>query len=273
MGRAFWWTGAKVCEAVSAIRKLWVLLMTTYELLVVKGPGKGHVYPLESDEEVIIGRDPSCQLSFDDRTLSRQHVKIVKNGDSLSIEDLDSVNGLLVNGMRVSSAELKVDDRLTLGNIELLVRPAGEKTSPLERLTPPIPHADEPTLLHQPPAERLVTSEDAKPDSIMSITQSLSSSMLMDLLGRSHQSLGAMYRVTRSSTKHSPPSGPNAGLSFSSTPIVINWKSRPPAGKTKKASTTKSVLAKTSSRTFWTRKSRCWSLTPWPMPSSASPRV
>ena len=170
--------------------------MTTYALLVVKGPGKGQVYPLENDE-VTIGRDPSCELSFDDRTLSRQHVKIVKNGDSLTIEDLDSVNGLLLNGMRESSAELRVDDRLTLGKVELLVRPAGEKTSPLERLTPPIQHADEPTLLHQPPAERLVTSEDSKPDSVMSITQSLSSSMLMDLLGRSHQSLGAMYRVTR----------------------------------------------------------------------------
>ncbi|MDH3952050.1 MAG: FHA domain-containing protein, partial [Deltaproteobacteria bacterium] len=171
--------------------------MTTYELLVVKGPGKGQVYPLEGDEEVIIGRDQSCDLSFDDRTLSRQHVKIVKDGDSLTVEDLDSVNGLLLNGMRESSAELKVDDRLTLGNIELLVRPAGEKASPLERLAPPIPSADEPTLLHQPPGQRLATSEESKPDSIMSITQSLSSSMLMDLLGRSHQSLGAMYRVTR----------------------------------------------------------------------------
>ena len=170
--------------------------MTTYELFVVKGPGKGQVYPLE-DDEVIIGRDPSCQLSFDDRTLSRQHAKIVKNGENLTIEDLDSVNGLLLNGMRVSNAELKVDDRLTMGNIELLVRPAGEKTSPLERLAPPIPHDDEPTLLHQPPAERLVISDESKPDSVMSITQSLSSSMLMDLLGRSHQSLGAMYRVTR----------------------------------------------------------------------------
>ena len=194
--RAFWRTGANVCEAVLEIRKLWVSLMTTYELLVVKGPGKGQVYPLAGDE-VIIGRDPSCELSFDDRTLSRQHVKIVKDGDSLTIEDLDSVNGLLVNGMRESSAELRVDDRLTLGNIELLVRPAGEKASSLERLAPRIPTEDEPTLLHQPPGQRLVAGEESEPDSIMSITQSLSSSMLMDLLGRSHQSLGAMYRVTR----------------------------------------------------------------------------
>ncbi len=170
--------------------------MSTYELLVVKGPEKGLVYPLESDE-VIIGRDPSCELSFDDRTLSRQHVKIVRNGDNLTIEDLDSVNGILVNGTRVSSAELKMDDRITLGKIELLVQPAGETASPLEKLSPRVPPADEPTLLHQPPGQQIMASEESDSGSIMSITQSLSSSMLMDLLGRSHQSLGAMYRVTR----------------------------------------------------------------------------
>ncbi|MBT8407599.1 MAG: FHA domain-containing protein [Deltaproteobacteria bacterium] len=170
--------------------------MSIYELLVVKGPEKGQVYPLKSDE-VVIGRDTSCELSFDDKTLSRQHVRIVRNGDSLSIEDLDSANGVLVNGIRVSSAELKVDDRITLGQIELLLRPVGETASPLEKLSPRVPPANEPTLPAQPPGQRIMASEEADSGSIMSITQSLSSSMLMDLLGRSHQSLGAMYRVTR----------------------------------------------------------------------------
>ena len=170
--------------------------MSTYELLVVKGPEKGQVYPLENDE-VVIGRDPSCEVSFDDRTLSRQHVKIIRNGESFSLEDLESVNGVMVNGIRVSSAELKVDDRITLGKIELLVRPAGETAPPPEQLSHPVTTSDEPTLLHQPPGQRIMPGEEAGPESIMSITQSLSSSMLMDLLGRSHQSLGAMYRVTR----------------------------------------------------------------------------
>ena len=162
--------------------------MAAYELLVIKGPDEGQIYLLK-DEEVIIGRDQTCQICFEDRTLSRQHAKILVNSDNLTIEDLGSINGILVNGVRLSSSELKVDDRLTLGKVELLVRFATDDTPQAERLSHPLSPGDEPTLLHQP--------SDAEPASVMNITQTLSSSMLMDLLGRSHLSLGAMYRVTR----------------------------------------------------------------------------
>lgn len=107
--------------------------MASYELLVIKGPEEGQVYPLEEDE-VLIGRDPTCEITLEDRTLSRQHAKILINGDNLTIEDLGSVNGVLVNGVKVSSGELKIDDRLTLGNIELHLRPATDETSPVENL-------------------------------------------------------------------------------------------------------------------------------------------
>ena len=170
--------------------------MATYELLVVKGPEKGQVYPLEVDE-IVMGRDPSCQVSFDDRTLSRQHAKLVIDGNNLTIEDLGSVNGVLVNGIRVSSGELKVNDRLNLGNVELLLRSATDKAATIRNHWPSVAPADEPTLVQQPPGQQIASSQESDPGSIMSITQSLSSSMLMDLLGRSHLSLGAMYRVTR----------------------------------------------------------------------------
>jgi len=58
--------------------------MAAYELLVIKGPEEGQVYQLK-DEEVIIGRDTTCQVCFEDRTLSRQHAKILVNGDNLTL--------------------------------------------------------------------------------------------------------------------------------------------------------------------------------------------
>jgi len=170
--------------------------MAAYELLVIKGPDEGQIYLLK-DEEVIIGRDQTCQICFEDRTLSRQHAKILINGDNLTIEDLGSVNGILVNGVRLSSSDLKVDDRLTLGKVELLVRTATDDIPQAERLSHPLSPGDEPTLLHQADDQQLFQPSDAEPASVMNITQTLSSSMLMDLLGRSHLSLGAMYRVTR----------------------------------------------------------------------------
>ena len=170
--------------------------MAAYELLVIKGPDEGRIYLLK-DAEVIIGRDQSCHICFEDRTLSRQHAKIVITGDNLIVEDLGSVNGVLVNGVRLSTSELKVDDRLTLGNVELLLRPATNQTHQVERLSHPVSPGDEPTLLHQPDAQQIFQPSASGPASVMNITQALSSSMLMDLLGRSHLSLAAMYRVTR----------------------------------------------------------------------------
>ena len=170
--------------------------MAAYELLVIKGPEEGQIFLLK-DDEVIIGRDQSCQICFEDRTLSRQHARILINGDNLTIEDLGSVNGILVNGVRLSSSELKVEDRLTLGKVELLVRLVTDDTPQVERLSQPLSSGDEPTLLHQPDDQQLFQPSASEPASVMNITQTLSSSMLMDLLGRSHLSLGAMYRVTR----------------------------------------------------------------------------
>jgi len=170
--------------------------MSAYELLVIKGPDEGQIYLLQ-DEEVIIGRDQTCQICFEDRTLSRQHARVLTKGDNLTIEDLGSVNGILVNGVRSSSSELKVDDRLTLGKVELLVRPATDDTPQAKRLSHPLSPGDEPTLPHQPDDQQLFQPSDTEPASVMNITQTLSSTMLMDLLGRSHLSLGAMYRVTR----------------------------------------------------------------------------
>ncbi|MGD8372446.1 MAG: ATP-binding protein [Syntrophobacterales bacterium] len=170
--------------------------MTAYELLIIKGPGEGQAYPLD-DDEVIIGRDASCQVSLDDRTLSRQHAKIMRHDGVLTIEDLGSVNGILVNGVRVSKSDLKEDDRLTLGNVELRLRQAVGMAAPAKKPSPPTAAPDEPTLLHQIAEQRLDASQESEPGSIMSITQTLSSSMIMDLLGRSHLSLSAMYRINR----------------------------------------------------------------------------
>ena len=170
--------------------------MSDYELLIVKGPNEGQAYLLQG-AEVIIGRDPACELSLEDGTLSRKHAKIVLHPDGLALEDLGSANGVLVNGARVKEGALKVDDLLTLGKVELQLRQANDRSPPLKEPYPAAAPVDRPNLLHQINGPQLQTSQDSEPASVMSITQSLSSSMLMDLLGRSHHSLTTVYRVIR----------------------------------------------------------------------------
>ena len=74
-------------------------------------------YPLEG-YEVMIGRGTACQIQLRDPKVSRQHARIRFNRGVITIEDLKSSQGTLVNGRRVSSAELRDGDELMLGDTQ-----------------------------------------------------------------------------------------------------------------------------------------------------------
>jgi hypothetical protein len=72
-------------------------------------------------DDVIVGRDPACQITIDDPMLSRRHVRIDLSGGKPTIEDLGSRNGTQLNGRSlVGQAVLEDGDRIRLGAQELL---------------------------------------------------------------------------------------------------------------------------------------------------------
>jgi len=70
-----------------------------------------------------IGRSSANDLPIADKMLSRQHARIVKDGDGgLTVEDLGSRNGTFLNGERlVSLKPLRSGDRITVGGVTLKV--------------------------------------------------------------------------------------------------------------------------------------------------------
>ena len=74
-------------------------------------------YALQGDE-VVIGRGTSCQIQLEDPKVSRQHARIRFNRGLITIDDLKSSHGTLVNGQPVSSAELRDGDELMLGDTQ-----------------------------------------------------------------------------------------------------------------------------------------------------------
>ncbi len=70
-----------------------------------------------------IGRSSMNDLPIGDKMLSRQHARILRDGNGgLTIEDLGSRNGTYVNGERlVSIRPLKSGDRITVGAVTLKV--------------------------------------------------------------------------------------------------------------------------------------------------------
>jgi hypothetical protein len=71
---------------------------------------------------MVIGRSKECDIQLADSNVSRRHAELRQEGASYWIVDLDSTNGLEVNGRRLKRAKLEDGDRLTLGSTELTFR-------------------------------------------------------------------------------------------------------------------------------------------------------
>jgi chromosome segregation ATPase len=65
-----------------------------------------------------IGRGPDNELVLDTKHISRYHAVLLAGPVHTSIEDLNSTNGVFVNGKRVARQVLKDGDRVTVGRTQ-----------------------------------------------------------------------------------------------------------------------------------------------------------
>jgi hypothetical protein len=64
----------------------------------------------------VVGRDPDCHVTLDDPLVSRKHARILVGADRVVVEDLDSRNGVLLNGIGIRRpTPLRDGDRLHIG--------------------------------------------------------------------------------------------------------------------------------------------------------------
>lgn len=119
-------------------------------------PNSGVVYSLPLAGEVLLGRDPECQIVVDSNSfsgVSRYHAKIFPTANRLGWQlcDLDSTNGTYLNGRRLQGAHiLRHGDRIALGQkgpqyvFELqLPKTTSAQNSPTEPLTQVLLEDDE----------------------------------------------------------------------------------------------------------------------------------
>ena len=67
-------------------------------------------------ESFTIGRDPSCDVSITDSSVSRLHARISPAGGQWHVEDLDSGNGSFLDSVRIREAVLPRTSTLQLGH-------------------------------------------------------------------------------------------------------------------------------------------------------------
>ena len=84
-------------------------------MILPGSPRAGDYFLLESDE-VSIGRNPDADVFVDDRSVSREHVRLVREEDGgYRVEDLGSRNGTFVNRRRIDSQRLEDGDEIQIG--------------------------------------------------------------------------------------------------------------------------------------------------------------
>jgi predicted component of type VI protein secretion system len=80
------------------------------QLVVVRGKPEGKVIPLVG-QSFKIGRGETCHLRPNSEQVSREHAEFTINGDAVSVRDLGSRNGTLVNGKALTADACRLKDR------------------------------------------------------------------------------------------------------------------------------------------------------------------
>jgi pSer/pThr/pTyr-binding forkhead associated (FHA) protein len=97
---------------------------------------------------VLVGRGSDCDaIISDSQKISRRHCCLVQVDNSYYIRDLGSMNGIWVNGARVSREQLiSVGDRVQIGDVEFKFHPNARIEQKKTVATPPIVEESEEVL-------------------------------------------------------------------------------------------------------------------------------
>lgn len=110
-----------------------------FKLIIADDEGKTTVVPLVRDE-ITVGRREGNTIRLTERNISRRHARLLRNGDTFLVEDLESYNGVRLNGVPVSSQRpLNDGDQLTIGDYQLSFRSDRPVVQPAASPAPPQP--------------------------------------------------------------------------------------------------------------------------------------
>lgn len=96
-------------------------------LVMFKADGSRKDFPL-AGSRVVVGRSNNCDLRIPLSSVSRQHCALEIEGDELTVQDLGSSNGTILNDNRVQQSTLEPGDELVIGPVVFIVVIDGHPT-------------------------------------------------------------------------------------------------------------------------------------------------
>ncbi len=85
----------------------------------ISGDGAPRMFRL-TGERYVVGRSSSADLRFDCEKLSRQHLEVYRVERGFAFRDLESTNGVYLNGVKALGVNLCQGDQLQIGNLVLV---------------------------------------------------------------------------------------------------------------------------------------------------------
>jgi pSer/pThr/pTyr-binding forkhead associated (FHA) protein len=89
------------------------------KLTIISSQNRGTVFVLKK-KRYSCGRSELNDIVFDDSSVSSSHCELLKNDNSYIIRDVGSANGTIVNDVLIDERELKNNDIVNVGRMELL---------------------------------------------------------------------------------------------------------------------------------------------------------
>jgi pSer/pThr/pTyr-binding forkhead associated (FHA) protein len=100
-------------------------------LIGQSGPLNGQRWVIE--DEVLIGRDPTCDIVIADRQVSRFHTRMTFTENGTLMEDMGSKNGTYLNGDQISAnTYLQDGDSIQIALVQSLVYLSSDATVPMQ---------------------------------------------------------------------------------------------------------------------------------------------
>ena len=108
------------------------------KLIIPMSQGRATCYELT--EPITIGRGEEADLILNNSSVSREHARINFDRGVTTIVDLDSNNGLRVNGKKVTEARLESGDEIRIGRFTLVLLADSERFYRGRNVESMIPH-------------------------------------------------------------------------------------------------------------------------------------
>jgi pSer/pThr/pTyr-binding forkhead associated (FHA) protein len=87
-------------------------VVTTRLVSLERGPDIAFKHPT-----LVLGRDSRCDARLDSPLVSRKHCCIILSESDVIVRDLGSLNGIRINGQKVTTGRLQPGDELAIGDL------------------------------------------------------------------------------------------------------------------------------------------------------------